>query len=599
MSTTSEISSGAIATYSIKVNGEIIPDLFNIYSIHVEKNINRIPIAKIVILDGEPNTGTFDVSSSATFLPGATISIEAGYDSKNELIFKGIITSQSIRIDSLVGSALEVECRDPTVKMIVGRKSITYNNKKDSDIITSIIGSYSGLTSEVSTTTTTWPEQVQYYVTDWDYILSLAEANGLIVTTINGKITVKAPDSNTSSVLKVSYGDGLMEFNAKLNSITQLENVTSNSWDFKNQAIINSQATPNEAGAGNLSTKKLSEVIGLSAYQLQTSAPLESTDLNNWSQAQIVKSEYSKIIGEAKFQGTSLIDPGKCMTFDGLGDRFNGDYLISGVIHELSEGNWLSTVNLGLSPNWFTEEPDVMAPPASGLLPGARGLLNGTVKQLFGDPDSQYRILVDVPVFNTNGAGIWARLSNFYSTNGAGAFFLPEVGDEVILGFLNEDPRFPVILGSLYSNSKIKPFTGLEPNEKNSIKAIVSKSGISIEFDDENKIWTVATPNKNTIIISDKDKQITIKDENQNSIVMSSSGIDMSSPKSINISAQEKVTIKGSQGIEIESNGGDVETKGINIKETATMQYTANGGTIAQVSAGMELTLKGAMVMIN
>ena len=599
MITTSEISSGAIATFSIKVNGEIIPDLFNIYSIHVEKNINRIPVAKIVILDGEPSTGTFDASSSATFLPGATISIEAGYDSKNELIFKGIITSQSIRIDNIVGSALEVECRDPAVKMIVGRKSITYNNKKDSDIISNIIGNYSDLSADVTTTNTIWPEQVQYYVTDWDYILALAEANGLIVTTINGKVAVNAPDSNTSSVLKVSYGDGLMEFNAKLNSITQLENVTSNSWDFKNQAIINSQATPNEAGAGNLSTKKLSEVIGLSAYQLQTSAPLETTDLNNWSKAQIAKSEYSKIIGEAKFQGTSLIDPGKYMTFAGLGDRFNGDYLISGVIHELSEGNWLSTVKLGLSPNWFTEEPDVMAPPASGLLPGARGLLNGTVKQLFGDPDSQYRILVDVPVFDANGAGIWARLSNFYSTSGAGAFFLPEVGDEVILGFLNEDPRFPVILGSLYSSSKVKPFTGLEPNEKNSIKAIVSKSGISIEFDDENKIWTVATPNKNTIIISDKDKQITIKDQSLNSIVMSSNGIDMLSPKSINISAQEKVTIKGTQGIEIESNGGDVETKGMNIKETATMQYTANGGATAQVSAGTELTLKGAMVMIN
>jgi Rhs element Vgr protein len=599
MSTTSEISSGAITTYSIKVNGEIIPNLFNIYSIHVEKNINRIPIAKIVILDGEPNTGTFDASSSATFLPGSIISIEAGYDSKNELIFKGIITSQSIRIDSIVGSALEVECRDPAVKMIVGRKSITYNNKKDSDIISNIIGNYSDLSADVTTTNTIWPEQVQYYVTDWDYILALAEANGLIVTTINGKVAVNAPDSNTSSVLKVSYGDGLMEFNAKLNSITQLENVTSNSWDFKNQAILNGQATPNEAGAGNLSTKKLSEVIGLSAYQLQTSAPLETTDLNNWSKAQIAKSEYSKIIGEAKFQGTSLINPGKCMTFDGLGDRFNGDYLISGVIHELSEGNWLSTVKLGLSPNWFTEEPDVMAPPASGLLPGARGLLNGTVKQLFGDPDSQYRILVDVPVFDANGAGIWARLSNFYSTSGAGAFFLPEVGDEVILGFLNEDPRFPVILGSLYSSSKVKPFTGLEPNEKNSIKAIVSKSGISIEFDDENKIWTVATPNKNTIIISDKDKQITIKDQSQNSIVMSSNGIDMSSPKNISISAQEKVTIKGTQGIEIESNGGDVETKGLNIKETATMQFTANGGQTVQVTGGIELTLKGAMVMIN
>ena len=274
MSTTSEISSGGIPTFSIKINGNAIPETLNVFSVHVEKKVNRIPTAKIVILDGEPNTGKFEASSSSTFLPGSTISIEAGYDSKNELIFKGIITSQSLRIDSLIGSALEVECRDAAVKMIVGRKSITYANKKDSDIISSIIGNYSGLTSEVTATTTLWPEQVQYYVTDWDYILALAEANGLIVTTINGKISVNAPDKDTSSVLTVTYGDNLLEFNAKLNSTTQLGNVTSNSWDYKNQEVINSEATPNVAGSGNLSTKKLSEVIDLPSFQLQTSAPL-------------------------------------------------------------------------------------------------------------------------------------------------------------------------------------------------------------------------------------------------------------------------------------------------------------------------------------
>ena len=72
----------------------------------------------------------------------------------------------------------------------------------------------------------------------------------------------------------------------------------------------------------------------------------------------------------------------------------------------MSQGNWISEVSLGLSPFWFTEQPDVMSPPASGLLPGARGLFNGTVKKMFDDPDSQYRILVDIPLFDTNGAGI-------------------------------------------------------------------------------------------------------------------------------------------------------------------------------------------------
>lgn len=599
MSASTEIKSGGIATFAVKVNGSAIADELSVLSIHIEKKVNRIASAKIIILDGEPNTGKFDASSSSTFVPGATISIEAGYDNNNAVIFSGLIMSQTIRIDNLVGSALEIECRDNAIKMIVGRKSLTFSKQKDSDIISSIIGSYSGLSADVTATTTVWPEQVQFYATDWDYILALAEANGLIVTTLNGKVSVFPPDKSTTSVLTVTYGDNLLEFNAKLNAVTQLGNVAANSWDFKTQAVVNGNAAPNVSGAGNLTTKKLSEAIGLSTYQLQTSAPLESTDLTNWSKAQIIKSEYAKIMGEAKFQGTNLIDPGKYMTFAGIGDRFNGDYLIGGVVHDLSQGNWVSEVTLGLSPFWFTEEPDVMAPPASGLVPGAKGLFNATVKKMDDDPDSQYRVLVDVPLLDPKGEGIWARLTNFYSTSGAGAFFMPEVGDEVILGFINEDPRYPVILGSVYSSTSIKPFTGLDPNQKNSVKAIVSKSGISVQFDDENKVWTVATPNKNTIIISDKDKKITIQDENNNSIVMSSSGIDLSSQKNINISANQNVTIKGNQGVNIQSSGGDVSIKGLNIKENADMQYSAQGGQMAQVSGGMQLTLKGAMVMIN
>jgi len=599
MSASTEIKSGGIATFVVKVNGSPIADELSVLSVHIEKKVNRIASAKVTILDGEPNTGKFDASSSATFVPGASISIEAGYDNTNAVIFSGVIMSQTIRVDNLVGSALEVECRDNAIKMIVGRKSLTYSKQKDSDIMTSLIGNYSGLSADVTATSTTWPEQVQFYVTDWDYLLSLAEANGLIVTTLNGKISVFPPDKNSSSVLTVTYGDTLLEFNAKLSAVTQLGNVAANRWDFKTQAVVTGNAAPDVSGSGNLTTKKLSEVVGLSTYQLQTSAPLETADLTNWSKAQIIKSEYSKIMGEAKFQGTNLVDPGKYMTFAGLGDRFNGDYLIAGVVHDLSQGNWITEVSLGLSPFWFTEEPDVMAPPASGLVPGAKGLFNATVKQMYEDPDSQYRVLVDVPLLDPKGQGIWARLTNFYSTSGAGAFFMPEVGDEVILGFINEDPRYPIILGSVYSSTSIKPYTGLDPNQKNSIKAIVSKSGISVQFDDENKVWTVATPNKNTIIISDKDKKITIQDENNNSIVMSNSGIDLSSQKNINISANQNVTIKGNQGVNIQSSAGDVAIKGLNIKENADMQYSAQGGQMAQVSGGMQLTLKGAMVMIN
>ena len=589
---------GGIVTFIIKTNGSVIPDEIAVFSINIEKKVNQVPIAKIVIIDGDPATGKFEASSSHTFLPGAEIVIEAGYDSKNELLFKGVITGQSIRINDSVGATLEIECRDPAVKMTVGRKSRSFSQMRDSDIISSIIGNY-GLSSVVTTTNTVWPEQVQYYVSDWDYVLALAETNGLIVTSINSKVAVTAPGEQSSSVLTVSYGSELMEFNANLNAINQLGNVKASTWDYKNQALSSGQAAPNMAGPGNLSTKKLSDVIGLAEYKLQTTAPLETTDLNNWSKAQILKSEFSKITGKAKFQGTSLVDPAKYITLGGVGDRFNGDYFISGVVHNLSNGNWITEVSLGLSPLWFTEESNIMAPPAAGLLPGVRGLFNGTVKKLFGDPDSQYRILVDVPLFDPVGTGIWARLANFYATNQAGAFFLPEIGDEVILGFLNEDPRYPIILGSLYSSTKIKPLAGLAPKDENPLKAIVSKSGISLRFDDDDKVLSILTPGGNRIVLSDKDKQITVEDQNGNSLMMSAGGIDMKSPKNITIEADEILTLKGAMGVNLESSGGDVIVKGVNIKETASVEYTMDGGQSARLSSRANLALKSGIITIN
>ena len=470
MSATKDIKSGGLVSFDIKVEGSAIPDAMDVKAIEVRKSVNRIGTARIVIIGGQASTDTFKVSSSDTFVPGNTISIASGYNSKNDIIFKGIITKQHIRIHPGTGPVLEVECRDQAIKMIVGRKSATFSKKKDSDIISAIIGNYSGLSAKVTATSIQWPEQVQYYATDWDFILSRAEANGMIVTTLNGEVSVFPPDKNTSPVLTIEYGNNLLEFNADLNSVNQLASVKGSAWDFKTQQLVTGQANNSYAGPGNLSSATLSEVVGLKEFDVRSTAPFQSANLSNWAKAELVKSEYAKIQGEVKFQGSNLVDPGKYITLAGLGDRFNGDHLISGVHHVISHGNWTTEASVGLSSVWFTEEPDVMAPPAAGLLPGVQGLFNGTVKKMYEDPDNQFRILVDVPLFDPKGEGLWARLTNFYSTSDAGVFFLPEVGDEVVLGFLNEDPRFPIILGSLYSSTKKNHLMDLIP-----IKRIVLK----------------------------------------------------------------------------------------------------------------------------
>lgn len=587
-----------LVTYTVKVNGSSITDALAVKSIEVISGVNKIPSAVITIQDGDVNTGKFTASSSGDFVPGNEITIEAGYDSKNEIIFEGIITKQSLRVNEGIGSFLEVVCRDKSIKMIVGRKSAIFENKKDSEIIKSIVDTYS-LKSHITSTLTKWPEQVQYYTSDWDFIMARAEVNGMIVVPMNGLVSVFPPNKDTKPVMNIEYGNNLRAFNADLNSVNQYGNVKASSWDFKTQKVADSKAASSLKGPGNLTTKKLSEVVGLRTYEMQTTAPIQKTDLTNWSKAELVKSEYAKIRGEVSFQGSNLVSPGRYITLTGLGDRFNGDHLVSNVTHTIADGNWRTEVTIGLSSVWFTEEPDVIAPPASGLIPGVQGLYNGTVQKICEDPDNQYRILVNVPLFQEKSSGLWARLSNFYSTSGAGAFFLPEVGDEVVVGFLNQDPRFPIILGSMYSNSKHKPYKELTPNKKNSKKAIVSKQGIYIEFDDENKVFTINTPSKNQAIFDDKNKEIKINDQNGNSILLSSNGIEMKSRKNITIQASQKLSLKGNMGVNIEATSGDVNVKGLNVKNSAHVNFSAQGSASAELKGGAQTSIKGAMVMIN
>jgi uncharacterized protein involved in type VI secretion and phage assembly len=207
-------------------------------------------------------------------------------------------------------------------------------------------------------------------------------------------------------------------------------------------------------------------------------------------------------------------------------------------------------------------------------------------------------------MFKGTGDGmIWARWIQPYATEGAGQFFMPEIGDEVVLGFLNEDPRFPVILGSLYSSGRAPAY---QPAEENPIKAIVTKSKITIEFDDQKKALTIKTPGGNQIVLTDEEQAINIADQNGNKINLNAEGISMQSPANIEIKADAEVTISGTAGVTISteaeasiSGEAGVSISGLEVSISGETEFSASGGAEVSISAGGELMLNGAMIMIN
>jgi hypothetical protein len=263
---------------------------------------------------------------------------------------------------------------------------------------------------------------IQYYVTDWDFIVSRAEAGGMIVTVVDGKVTVKPPDFSSDSGLLVKYGDSLIDVEAEIDARSQLPSVISKAWDFSSQSVESGDSSePTVNQQGNLTGSQLAQVMGSSGYQMITSAPVASGDLTAWANAQLLKSRLARIRGKVTFPGSALPTPGQTLKLDGLGTRFDGKAFISGVTHRIEHGDWTTETEFGLSPGWFVEEQaNIEAPPAAGLLPSIQGLQIGKVKKIHEDPDGQTRVQVDVPMIAPHGDGVWARIASPYATKKAG-----------------------------------------------------------------------------------------------------------------------------------------------------------------------------------
>jgi uncharacterized protein involved in type VI secretion and phage assembly len=427
-------------------------------------------------------------------------------------------------------------------------------------------------------------------------MMARAEANGLLVTVDNGVVSVKPPQADGAPVLKLTYGIDLIGFEAELDARWQLASVTGTSWDLATQAIVQQSAKPvTLAKQGDLGAAALAKVLGVAEYGLQTAAPLTSASLTAWAKAQQTKSALARIRGRMQFQGSALVKPGVLLQLAAAGKHFDGNVIASNVIHRLQDGNWITEVEFGLPAYWFSEEHQLHAPEAAGWTAGIAGLHVGVVQKLDADPEGQYKIRVAVPLMSAQSAGVWARCASFYGSSGFGAFIIPEIGDEVVLGFFNNDPSCPVILGSLYSSKRVPPY---ELTAANNIKALVTRSKLKMEFDDEKKVITLITPANNKVVISDDAQSILLQDQNGNKVELSPSGILLDSPKDITIKALGKVAISAVQNVEVAAQM-DVQVSGLNINHTANIGFAAKGAATAELSAAGQTTVKGALVMIN
>jgi len=222
----------------------------------------------------------------------------------------------------------------------------------------------------------------------------------------------------------------------------------------------------------------------------------------------------------------------------GLDGLFNqdefGKYLITEISHHINDVGRYNNTFKGISaevnvvPNHSVKSPEAVS---------QVGIVTDNA-----DPKQMGRVKVQMLWQKNNQNTDWIRVltpdagsSDQFSRN-RGHVFIPEVGDQVILGFRYNDPDRPFVMGSVFNGK-----TGAGGDVNNIKKSISTRSGHLVEFDD--------TDGKETITITDKNSNVIRFDTNASSIEITAPEFIRIHAKNVEISAQEDISFTAGNNI--------------------------------------------------
>lgn len=197
----------------------------------------------------------------------------------------------------------------------------------------------------------------------------------------------------------------------------------------------------------------------------------------------------------------------------------------------------------------------------------------------------------------------WASVATLMAGPDRGTYFLPEVGDKVLVAFADGDIEQPYVVGTLWVEGQ-KPPRRNDP--KNPVRQIKSRAGHTLTFDDTKNTGkvTIETKKGQKVVLDDEAEEVTVEDANGNEIKTSKDGISVESDKRVRIKGKS-VEIEADEGVDVSGSNVDLTASskmalasraGLDIDVAA--RTTLNSGTLGIKSAGL-VRVQGTLIMLN
>ncbi|MFU8850467.1 VgrG-related protein [Micromonospora sp. SL1-18] len=533
------------------------------------------------------------------------------------LLLTGEVTALECELDA-TGTFTEVRGLDLAHRLLRGRRVAAYPGMSVPDIVRKVAqraGLKAGRIDPVTGIGGEPEAQLsQDNISDWTFLHRLAQLVGAQVTVLDGELHLRmpeppagAPDPSaraTQDPLVLELNRNLIALRAGVTATAQVPEVGARGWDPATKRAVSATTTPKVPGAEGIGVDpaELGRKLGSPPYVVAD--PTLGTDAAVRAVAGALAGDLgggcAEIEGVAK--GNAQLRAGTAVALANIGEPFQGRYVLTSTRHVFSEQAGYTTAFTvsGRSDRSLYG----LTAGAAGLERAGRGLVPAVVSDV-KDPKKLGRVRLTLPWLDETYTTGWARVVQPGAGADRGAVLLPEVGDEVLVGFTDGNLDAAYVLGGLHNGTDTPPKLETDPVDGSSgriaARALVSRTGHRLELLEAGSgpdgVLLATGDRKFTVRLDRTGRQIEIVSDGKVS-VRAQNGISLDAGSGPLELAGQKVTVtaKGDVGIEGQGRVSVRGTGGASV-EGASVKVNGQGG--AELTASGPVTVRGAVVRIN
>ncbi|MFM0742102.1 phage baseplate assembly protein V [Paraburkholderia xenovorans] len=505
--------------------------------VETHHKVNGIPTARLVLsVPGDALTMLSSCDDMVRCKPGRTAVITLLESGVESCIFRGVIVQQSLRLRR---SCVELTLilRHSLQRLVNTHRSQIFEVQNDAAIIGSLFLEQAIPLLGVTGMELVHEQLVQFRCSDWKFIRYRLNANGVWlfpspdgVTLTRPRLSAIADHTLHQHALLVEDDVLIEESDWSFSKQYQTDKLTVAAWDDETQIndVAIAAATPLGTGAFDSAG---GTTLNVTTWEFNYSTPLGIEQTATLASSLLMNLQSSGAQGEFVVNGAVTYELGQTLAVADFGQSFDGMGIITGVRQRIHmEEGWRTTLSLGTD--------DVLADMQT--IPRVSGLHIGVAETFSEDMTGMNRLRVRLPVLGEVDNVLWARFASPYASNLSGFCFYPEPGDELVIGFFDEDPSYPVILGAMHSLINRAP---VEPSLENYNKALViNRHGqqLQLAFDAMEPSVQLATPGNELTLQSG----ITLQSEE--SVLIKASSISIEGEEAA-LSGKSMVNITGAK----------------------------------------------------